>query len=94
MRRRDASAWRGEFFGGGSASCVGKSDYVTGYPLVRHICREQYKAAEAAVQQVVTARSAWQVQLRAGSCCCRCGLPRPSQPSLKYGHGQYVIHGS
>jgi hypothetical protein len=28
------------------------------------------------VQQAFTARSAWQAELDAGSCCCRCGFPK------------------
>jgi hypothetical protein len=41
----------------------------------QHICREQCATAELLCGKRSQPVSAWQAELDAGSCCCRCGFP-------------------
>jgi hypothetical protein len=53
----------------------GPLGYLTGCPLGPAHLPRAVRGSGVVVQQAFTARSAWQAELDAGSCCCRCGFP-------------------
>jgi len=53
----------------------GPLGYLTGCPLGPAHLPRAVRGNGVVVQQAFTARSAWQAELDAGSCCCRCGFP-------------------